>query len=77
MDVGPLVLVGGKGTGGGEIPAALTICGHAGSAYCDGLLSFSITSLRLKLPGFERGGKSLKLWIHWAVYPMAGPIRNA
>ena len=77
VDVGPLVLAGGKGTGGGEIPAALTICGHAGSAYCAGLVSFSMTWLRLKEPGFARGGKSLKLWIHWAVYPMAGPIRNA
>ncbi len=35
--------------------------------YCDAsMVTFSITWLRLKVPGFWRGGNSLKLWSHAA-----------
>ena len=65
--------------GDGEVPAALrdgsvrSPLGLFGSA----LVSFSITWLRLKLPGFWRGGNSLKLCIHSPTYMAAGPTRKA
>ena len=62
----------------GEAPRRLHEgVGAPARSYCGGFLSFSMTWLRLKEPGFWRGGKSLKLWIHRAAYPMAGPTRNA
>ena len=41
--------------------------------YCAVAESFSITLLRLKVPGFWRGGNSLKLCSHRATYVWAGP----
>ena len=53
-------------------PAALAV-GTVDTLYCAVAESFSITLLRLKVPGFWRGGNSLKLCSHRATYVWAGP----